>query len=126
MLVFGVALVLTAMLAGCGGQSTTYSESTAAAPAAEPAAQPASEAAMPASFEMTEELGAKLAAADLVDGEADMVVSKCPGCALAMEGSHEHALPVGEYSLHFCSDKCQEQFSDDLEASVVALAIPED
>ena len=124
--VLGLALMLCAMLTGCGEDSATYDKPTAAAPAAGSAAQPAIEAAIPASFEMTEELGAKLAAADAVDGETDMVISNCPGCALAMPGSHEHALPVGEYSLHFCSDSCQEDFSGDLAASVIALAIPEE
>ena len=117
-LVLGAVLLLTAILPGCGEPSTTYDDSAAT--------EPATEAAMPASFEMTEELGAKLAAADRADGEEDKVVSKCPGCSLAMDGSHEHAFPAGEYSLHFCSDSCKDRFTDDLEQSVIALAVPQE
>jgi len=119
-MVLGLALLLTAMLVGCGEHEATHEKSTAA----EPAAEPAAEAATPATFEMTEEIGAKLAAADLVDGEEDKVVSNCPGCSLAMEGSHEHALPVGDYSLHFCSDSCMEDFAKDVGESVIAMAVP--
>ena len=119
--VLGCALLSTVMLAGCG-ESRTYGEAAAAGAAADPQAQEAT----PASFEMTAELESKLAAADLVDGEQDHVVSRCPGCSLAMEGSQEYALPIGDYSLHFCSDSCLEKFDDDLEESVVALAIPEE
>jgi methionine-rich copper-binding protein CopC len=119
-MVLGLALLLTAMLAGCGEHAATHEKSTAA----EPAAEPVAEAAMPATFEMTEEIGAKLAAADLVDGEEDKVVSNCPGCSLAMKGSNEHALPVGDYSLHFCSDSCMENFAKDVGESVIAMSVP--
>jgi hypothetical protein len=109
-----VALMMVALLAGCAEYTEPQSEKTAAEPAA------------PASLEMTAELQTKLAGADLVDGEADQVVSNCPGCALAMTGSDQHALHVGEYDLHFCSDGCKERFSKNLEDSLLALAVPEE
>jgi hypothetical protein len=115
---------MAALLAGCGQQSPPPDEETASAPPAE-AAAPA-EAATPASFEMTADLETKLAGADRMDGEEDKVVSRCPGCGLAMSGSDEHAMHVGDYSLHFCSEDCKGKFSEDLAESVLAMAIPEE
>jgi hypothetical protein len=41
-----------------------------------------------------------------------------------MEGEADHAFEVGDYALHFCSDSCQGDFSEDLKASLVALVVP--
>ena len=71
-----------------------------------------------------EAIAAKLVAADLLDGKADQVVTKCAGCALRMDGSHEHALAVNGYSMQFCSSHCREEFAKDTEAKVIALAVP--
>ena len=51
------------------------------------------------------ELMAKLGKADAVDGKVDKIVSKCAGCALGMDGKADHAVKVGEYTLHLC-DGC--------------------
>ena len=73
----------------------------------------------------TAEVEAKLAKADLVDGTADKVVSKCAGCALAMDGKSENALKVSGYTIHFCSDGCKKGFEEDTTKSILAMTIPE-
>ena len=110
---------LLVALAACGPRPEAGSatrEEPAAAPA--PAHGPAEELVLTAALE------SKLAAADLVDGTADRTVERCPGCGLAMAGSSEHAVAVGDYSLHFCSEGCKEHFSKDLGGSLMALAVP--
>ncbi|MFQ5599649.1 MAG: hypothetical protein ACE5G2_03755 [Candidatus Krumholzibacteriia bacterium] len=66
-----------------------------------------------------------LARADQLDGTADKVLSKCAGCGFAMDGSPEHAVKVGEYEMHLCSEKCKASFAEDASKSVLALEIPE-
>ncbi len=69
---------------------------------------------------------AKLARADSFDGKTDKVVSKCPSCALGMDGSSAHALKVSGYELHFCSADCKTGFEKDTTKAVLALKIPRD
>ena len=52
-----------------------------------------------------------LAKADQVNGTADKIVTKCARCNLAMDGTKEHALKVGEYTLLFCSEDCKQTFA---------------
>jgi len=87
--------------------------------------QVASNQASTAAFPFNLEAATMLAAADKVDGTEDKVVSKCGGCALGMDGSHDHALKVGDYEMHFCSEYCQKVFEKDTEGSVMGLTIPE-
>lgn len=68
----------------------------------------------------------KLAKADAFDGQADKIVSKCPGCALEMDGTSEHALGVSGYTIHFCSEDCKTGFEQDATKAVLAMNIPED
>ena len=70
------------------------------------------------------EIEAKLAQADLVDGTADKIVSKCAGCALAMDGSPEHTLEVAGYTLRFCAAECKETFAKDTTKSILAMKLP--
>ena len=105
--------VLLVPVVGCGGgEPSEPVEPVVEAIEAEPAPVP--------------ELGveAKLALADEVDGAVDHVVSRCAGCALAMDGNPDHALTVAGYEVHFCSEGCKEKFAVDPEAAVLALAIP--
>lgn len=67
----------------------------------------------------------KLAAADLVDGKTDKIVTKCPSCALGMDGKSEHTLEVLGYKLYFCSEPCKTAFAKDLTKSILDLKIPE-
>jgi len=98
-----LAILGLLVLAGCGGAPEAASEA------------PASDAAV----------AAVLAKADGIDGATDQVVANCPGCALAMQGSAEHAMTVGEYELHFCSDDCKNTFAESPADSILALNIEE-
>ena len=107
----------------------------------EPAAEPAKETAEAAVKDLAagpaaaveakvaeadkEAVEAKLAAADMFDGKTDKIVSKCPSCALGMDGKSEHALEVVGYELYFCSEKCKTGFGEDLTKAILDLKIPE-
>ncbi len=67
-----------------------------------------------------------LAKADLVDGKADHIVSKCAGCQLDMDGHREHGIKTARYKLLFCSADCKDAFTKDTNASILALRVPED
>jgi Fe-S oxidoreductase len=110
-------VLLAVFCVACSGSGTSYEavEEAAAEAVQEAAAEPVSETL----------LAAKLAGADLADGTEDNVVSRCPGCALAMDGSADHALQVKDYELHFCSDSCRHGFEEDTMAKVAKLEIPE-
>jgi hypothetical protein len=41
-----------------------------------------------------------------------------------MDGSKEHQLRVGEYTMDFCSDHCKQAFSADISKSVLAMKLP--
>jgi len=110
-----------ALFAGCGHDAGEVHEKAAAALHD---TESDTEAEADAAVEVTPELEAILASADGVDGEQDHVVANCPGCGLAMEGSADHAVHVGDYALHFCSDSCSDNFTGDLESSLVALNLP--
>ena len=113
-LVVGLSCLLALALA-CGGSERVESEI-----AAEPTDQ-ATEA-RGAATEMT--LEQKLAAADLYDGIADKVVSRCASCNLAMQGSADHAVRIDEYQLHFCSEGCARPFEENPEQAFMAMALP--
>jgi len=113
-LLAGAALLMVTLVA-CGGESHQTARHDDEEQAADVVPEEVSETLV----------AAKLAGADLVDGEADHVVSRCAGCALAMEGKAEHALQVEGYEMHFCSDSCQSNFEEDTLAKVAQLDIPE-
>jgi len=73
----------------------------------------------------TAEVEARLAKADLLDGTADKIVTRCASCALGMDGTAEHALKVLDYTLHFCTPGCAQRFGENLTESVLAMKIPE-
>ncbi|MEW6744827.1 MAG: hypothetical protein AB1486_18895 [Planctomycetota bacterium] len=77
-----------------------------------------------ANVEVTPELAAKLGAADAFDGATDKVVSKCPGCALGMDGVAANSVKVGDYALHFCSAECAASFQKDAKTHLAALEVP--
>lgn len=114
-LVTTAALVL---LAGCGGSGgggeTAYPADDA----------DASAAVEPAVLELSPEVVAILAQADLADGTEDHVVSKCASCNLKMEGHAENALQVGDYEMHFCSSTCARRFGENTEALILELPQP--
>jgi len=108
------ALALIVLLAwGCGpGTGESVSEEDLAEPAVE------------ADASSRQDVEAKLALADEFDGAADGVVSRCPGCGLAMEGSEEYAVRLAGYEIRFCSAGCKKTFEADPEAAILALALP--
>ncbi len=77
----------------------------------------------PVVIEASPELEAKLAVADLADGTEDRIITQCPGCGLAMEGTDDHVSQVADYSIHFCSDRCKNAFAEDPEGMLTALAV---
>ncbi len=130
-----LSALITITLTGCGGGETTDLESAAEDMAAE--AGEAAEGAMDqagesvegamdmAGEEMNEAAAMVLAKADGMDGAEDMVVSKCPGCALAMDGDAAHAANMGDYELHFCSADCMDKFNEAPVKSLMAMKLPE-
>ncbi len=96
----------------------------AAAPEAKPE-KPAPEEAVPGRTQTDAALKLKLAAADMFDGLPDKIISKCPGCALGMDGHAEHAAELNGYTLYFCSAPCKEEFSEDMVQAVLDLKLPE-
>jgi hypothetical protein len=92
-----MALALTA----CGGTTIEPAEGVPSAPAApnDP-------------YVPTDAHESVLAAADAHDGTVDHVVSDCASCGLGMPGDAAHAVRVGEYQVHMCSDSCKTLFED--------------
>ena len=99
-----MGLVVALLLVGCGKKERAEPET-------------------PVVIEASPELEAKLAVADLADGTEDQVVAQCPGCGLAMEGTDDHVTQVADYSIHFCSDRCKDSFSEDPEGMLMALVV---
>jgi hypothetical protein len=112
-----VVVVFAAMAAGilgCGEKSEQETTAGHGQAAQEMATQ-----------QISTELAAVLAKADAVDGTEDHVISKCPGCKLNMAGKASNAMQVGDYSLHFCSATCKDNFAAKGEEAILALEIPE-
>lgn len=125
----GVSLVvaLTALTSGCKkDKPPADSQEPQARAEAEVDAQQEAQDQATADANAAAEVEAKLAAADAVDGEVDKVVSKCPACALGMDGSGDHAFETAGYTLHFCSAGCKEHFSEDVTKAILALKIPQE
>ena len=99
-----LGLVVALSLVGCGKEEPNEPET-------------------PVVIEASPELAAKLAGADLADGTADRIITQCPGCGLAMEGTDDHVSQVADYSIHFCSDSCKDSFSEDPEGMLMALVV---
>lgn len=69
---------------------------------------------------------AMLARADMVDGKADKVVSKCAACALGMDGSKDNSFTISGYTMCFCSAGCKEEFEKAPSKAIMAIKIPGD
>jgi len=98
-----LGLVVALMLVGCGKAERNEPETAVI-------------------IEVSPELEAKLAIADRADGTEDQIISQCPGCGLAMEGTEEYVSQVADYSVHFCSVTCKDNFADDPEGMLTVLA----
>lgn len=108
----GLGFVL--LMVDCKKDEATPSDPVTASGAV---GQPATEA--------TPELVAMLVKADAFDGTEDKVVSKCSSCGFDMDGLAEFSVKLHDYTLHFCSEKCQKNFETDTAAKVLAMTIPE-
>jgi len=103
------------MISGCGQQGDPPPAGS----------QPgASTSDVPPAVAATPEMAEILAKADALDGQSDHIVSLCASCALGMDGSVEHALQVGDYTMYFCADHCKQAFSEDVSKSVLGMKLP--
>ena len=75
--------------------------------------------------EQIAEVKARLASADALDGTVDQIVTRCATCKLGMDGSAKHELKAHGYTMRFCSGGCSKSFGKSLDASILALEIPE-
>lgn len=114
-----VATAVLILMTGCGGGYEETSSETEADASAVAVAE-----VEPAVLELSPEAVALLAMADLADGTEDHVVEKCASCGLGMEGNAEHAVTVGDYEMHFCSDTCSRRFEENVEATILKLPQP--
>jgi hypothetical protein len=122
-----LAIVLLVVLtAGCGTAPQEEEAAVEASPPGEAAVETSPRAEAGPDLDADPAMLAKLEAADALDGSTDKVVSRCPGCALRMEGDADYALDVHGYELHFCSDDCRDGFSEKVEEALLALTIPEE
>jgi YHS domain-containing protein len=126
----GLAIaVLLAAVAGCPKKESAKTEAKKAATetAASGRATAEGEAGQPARSDagIQAEVESVLAKADEFDGQADKVVSKCAGCALAMDGSPDYAVTAYGYTLHMCSAHCKETFEKDPTKAILAMKVPE-
>jgi hypothetical protein len=101
-----LGLVVVLLFVGCGKEQRAEPET-------------------PVVIEASPELEAKLASADRADGTEDQVISQCLGCGLVMEGSDDHVSQVADYSAHFCSARCKDEFAEDPEGMLTVLAVEE-
>lgn len=82
----------------------------------EPAVAPSQEAA-------TDEILARMAAADAADGTVDKVIRRCVTCSLFMKGDPAHAVTAHGYEAHLCSEPCRERFERDPDAAVMSMSV---
>ncbi len=108
-------------LVGCGKEEPATRDTEAKAKQAAGLVQ---EKAAEGEAEIQAAVLAKLALADELDGTADKIIKRCPGCGLKMDGKSEHATEVSGYTIHFCSASCQDEFAKDLTKSILDLEIP--
>ncbi len=129
--------VMLVVLAGCKEEpadkdtaaDTEAKPKAAAEPQPEKAAEPKPEGAAeatPAAGADKQDVLARLAKADALDGEVDKVVKRCGNCRLGMDGKPEHSLTVQDYTLHFCTEHCQKRTAEDAEGHILAWQIPEE
>ena len=112
----GLAAVFVAAIAlsACGQAEKAADEAAeAASAAAEQAGDVAEQAAEQVATLDEAAMKAVLTYADGADGAEDGVVSKCAGCALAMDGKADHVVERHGYEFHLCSEHCQETFEKD-------------
>jgi hypothetical protein len=111
------ALLVLSLVAACGDSKP---EGT---PAKEPADAPAP-APLVSTVTPTAETLAKLAAADMLDGKEDKVITRCASCGLHMLGDPKFTCRIGEYTLQSCTDHCSHAVCDDPNGLFADLEVP--
>lgn len=106
-------------MAGCGGEPPAQDES------GRPGEPVAPDVPAAATVEFGEDVLARLAQADGLDGREDRIVEQCFTCKLSMAGKADYASTIGEYEAHFCSDHCKESFEEDPHQKILSTPIPE-
>lgn len=104
-----------ALIFACGSSQAPSEASTTNVKSGTPAASPEQPGVDQAA------LAEVLKKADMADGTEDQVAHKCAGCALAMDGSAEHAIEVEGTTLHLCSSMCKTNFSKDTTGNLMKL-----
>ena len=89
-----------------------------------PQPEPMSAASPRAELQLTDELRARLAAADAADGKTDHVIEKCVSCRLQMAGQPEFTSTVADYRVQLCSAGCKKAFESDPGKQLLALPAP--
>ena len=74
-------------------------------------------------IEVADDLNARLAAADALDGAEDKVISNCYSCQLGMKGKGELAAQVNDFAANFCSEGCRTRFQEEA-ADMIAKIEP--
>lgn len=109
-------IVLFSLILACGGGAQ---EAVANAPATN-VEKAASNAGAPAPGDAAK-IAEALKLADAADGTEDKIAIKCAGCALAMDGSPDHAIVVEGTTLHLCSAMCKTEFTKDTPGNLAKL-----
>jgi hypothetical protein len=86
-----------------------------------PQPKPTPAASRPSELHLTDELRARLAAADAADGKTDHVIEKCVSCNLQMAGKPEFTATVADYRVQLCSAGCKRAFESDPGKLLLAL-----
>lgn len=86
-----------------------------------PQPEPTPPASPRAEFQLTDELRARLAAADAADGKTDHVIEKCASCSLQMAGKPEFTSTVADYRVQLCSAGCKKACERDPGKVLAAL-----
>ena len=100
--------IICVALTACDRQNKPQPEPT-------PAAPPRAE------LKLTDELRARLAAADAADGKTDHVIEKCVSCRLQMAGKPEFTSTAAGYRVQLCSAGCKRAFEGDPGKLLLAL-----
>jgi hypothetical protein len=109
------AFALTSSLfVGCNAEVADSKKAGVAAPKAQTPDSPA----------LSEKAMLTLASADKLDGKEDHVVELCYLCGLGMEGKKDYTATVGEYSAHFCSKGCCDEFKAAPEKIILETELP--
>jgi hypothetical protein len=111
---FALVIAVATLTIGCGGSDAISPSSTMP----EMSGTAVNEGAVSADKAT---LTDALASADMADGTADKVITKCAPCNLSMDGDPKYTVKVGEYTAHLCSHDCKVNFEQNGDEILKAL-----